>query len=77
MNEEEKLKKAAIQKEAYDHYYHVFDKMFHWCMFDQPDNIDTMFMAFGIDKKATAMKACEDVMAKLRKADESISKRDK
>ena len=71
MNDEQKLKQAAVQKEAYDHYYKVFDKMVHWCIFDQPDNVDVFFTAFGIDRKETAIKACEDVLAKWKK-NESI-----
>lgn len=76
MHDKDKLKKATMEKEAYDHYYKIIDKMVQWCIYNQPEDVDVFFTVYGVDKTAITLKAMEDVLNKW-KENESIQKRDK
>ena len=75
MSPEEKIRKAALEKEAGDHYFKIFDETIKWCIFKQPEEIEVMLSVFAVDKKTLALEACEKALKKWRESDEEISKR--
>ena len=72
MSNEKEIGKAAIEKDAYDHYVKVIDGMMKWCVYKQPEQIDLMFNAFKVNKRELTIKAVEDVLKKWKDADENV-----
>lgn len=77
MKKDHALKKAALEKEALDHYTKVFDHMFRWCIYNQPQDIETVLTVFGVDKKELTIKACEEVLEKWKNPESTSANQSK